>query len=87
MTEESTTERSFCNLPQITVSRLTTVEQFVLGVCRCWDVFVNDPDPTLAWRELTPVFVYMNVVGALCAFERAFTVLHRHPLQIGRAHV
>jgi hypothetical protein len=81
MAGESTGERSFRNLPQIRVSRLTTAEQFVLGVCRCWDVFMNDPDPTLAWRELTPVFVYMNVVGALCAFERAFKVLHRHPLR------
>jgi hypothetical protein len=50
-----------------------------------WDCLLfhrtEDPDPTLAWRELTPVFIYINVVGALCAFERAFTVLHRHPLR------
>ena len=68
--------------PRIPVSGLSTVEQFVLGVSRCWDAYMDDPDPAaLAWRELTPVFAYMNVMGALCAFERAFTVLHRHPLR------
>jgi len=66
----------------IPVSRLATAEQFVLGVCRCWDAFMDDPEPAaLAWRELTPVFAYMNVISALCAFERAFTVLHRHPFR------
>jgi hypothetical protein len=81
MASDSTDQRRFCNLQQMTLPRLTMAERFVLGACRCWDVFMRDPDPTLAWRELTPVFVYMNVVGALCAFERAFTVLHRHPLR------
>jgi hypothetical protein len=67
---------------RISVSRLATPEQFVLGVCRCWDAFMHDPDPaTLAWRDLTPVFAYMNVLSALCAFERAFNVLHRHPFR------
>jgi hypothetical protein len=64
------------------MTELTTAEQFVLGTCRCWDAFMSDADPAaLAWRELTPVFAYMNVMGALCAFERAFTVLHRQPLR------
>ncbi len=75
-------ERHLGGPARIPLSRLTTAEQFVLGVCRCWDAFMDDPDPaTLAWRELTPVFAYMNVMGALCAFERAFDVLHRHPLR------
>jgi hypothetical protein len=39
---------------------------------------MDDPDPTLAWRELTPVFAYMNVMGALCAFDRTFVALHRY---------
>ena len=42
------------------------------------DAFMHDPDPALARRELTLVFTYMNVVTAICAFERTFTVLHRH---------
>jgi hypothetical protein len=67
---------------QLQLTELTTAEQFVLGTCRCWDAFMGDPDPAaLAWRELTPVFAYMNVMGALCAFERTFTALHRHPLR------
>jgi hypothetical protein len=56
---------------------LSTAEQFVLGVCRCWDAFMEDPDPFLAWRELAPVFQYMNVLGALCAFDRTFALLRR----------
>ena len=77
MCNPSIHDRSFCELQQLTVDALTTPEQFVLGVCRCWDAFMDDADPTLAWRELTPVFAYMNVMGALCAFDRAFTALHR----------
>ncbi len=78
MAIETLRESGVRTRPQLAVATLTTVEQFVLGVCRCWDAFAGDPDPTLAWRELTPVFAYMNVMSALCAFERAFTVLHRH---------
>jgi hypothetical protein len=74
-------ERSIGGSPQIPLATLTIAEQFVLGACRCWDAFMDDPDPTLAWRELTPVFAYMNVVNALCAFERAFGVLRRHRLR------
>ncbi len=81
MSDRTMRERSFRALPQATVSTLTTAEQFVLGVCRCWDAFMDHPDPTLAWRELAPVFAYMNVMGALCAFDRAFTVLHVHRLR------
>jgi hypothetical protein len=82
MSSETTGERTFRELSSTTVAELTTAEQFVLGVCRCWDAFMAGPDPTtLAWRELTPVFAYMNVMGALCAFERMFTMLHRHPLR------
>jgi hypothetical protein len=63
------------------VYALTTAEQFVLGVCRCWDAFIDQPDASLAWRELTPVFTYMNVMGALCAFERLFMTLRRQPFR------
>jgi hypothetical protein len=81
MAGESAYERNVGGAWQATVSELTTAEQFVLGVCRCWDAFMHDPDPALARRELTPVFTYMNVVAAICAFERTFTVLHRHCLR------
>ena len=47
----------------------------MLGVCRCWDAFMAADDPSLAWRELAPAFAYMNVLGALCAFDRMFKVL------------
>jgi hypothetical protein len=70
-------ERTLREVPQMSVELLTTAERFVLGACRCWDAFMDDPDPALAWRELTPVFAYMNVMGALCAFDRTFTALHR----------
>src|SRR5271170_3262418 len=73
------TSRGQAGVPQ-TVAGLSTPEQFVLGVCRCWDAFVDGPDPTLAWRELTPVFAYMNVLGAFCAFERIFAVLRAQPM-------
>jgi hypothetical protein len=71
-------ERSFADLHQIVVPRLSTAEQFVVGVARCWDAFLIDPDPTLPWRELAPVFAFMNVMGALCAFDTAFHVLSAH---------
>jgi len=80
MAGEAICERSIGGSP-LKVAVLSTAEQFVLGVCRCWDAFMDDPDPTLAWRELTPVFTYMNVVRALCAFERTFIVLRRHRLR------
>jgi hypothetical protein len=74
-------ERSFERLHEIEVPNLDTAEQFVVGVSRCWDAFLEDPDPTIAWRELAPVFVYMNVVGALCAFDATFRILQRHRLR------
>jgi hypothetical protein len=70
-------ERSIGGAAQIAPEALSTPEQFVLGVCRCWDAFMDAPDPTLPWRELGPVFAYMNVPGALCAFERTFALLRR----------
>jgi hypothetical protein len=82
MAYQSMREPSGGGPPRFPLTELTTAEQFVLGTCRCWDAFMSDADPAaLAWRELTPVFAYMNVMGALCAFERTFTVLHRHPLR------
>jgi hypothetical protein len=68
--------RRFQQLPALQVEALSTPEQFVLGVCRCWDAFMEGPDPTQAWRELAPAFAYMNVLGALCAFDRVFKALH-----------
>ncbi len=80
MAYQSMRERNVDGPSRFPLAELTTAEQFVLGTCRCWDAFMDDPDPAgLAWREFTPVFAYMNVMGALCAFERTFTVLHRHP--------
>ena len=70
-------ERSISGAAQITREELSTPEQFVLGVCRCWDAFMDAADPTLPWRELGPVFAYMNVPAALCAFERTFALLRR----------
>lgn len=67
--------RQFRHLPTLSVDALSTPEQFVLGVCRCWDAFMAADDPTLAWRELAPAFAYMNVLGALCAFDCMFKVL------------
>jgi hypothetical protein len=68
--------RRFHDLPILSVDALSTPEQFVLGVCRCWDAFMEGSDPTLAWRELAPAFAYMNVLGALCAFDCVFKALH-----------
>jgi hypothetical protein len=68
--------RSFRLLPGLRVAALSTPEQFVLGVCRCWDAFMEGSDPTMAWRELAPAFAYMNVLGALCAFDCVFKALH-----------
>jgi hypothetical protein len=74
-------ERSFEKLQHMMVPNLNTVEQFIVGVSRCWDAFLADPDPTLAWRELAPVFAYMDVLGALCAFDAAFHVVQQHRLR------
>jgi hypothetical protein len=59
--------------------QLSTAEQFVLGVCRCWDAFAQGPDPAVAWHELAPVFFYMDVPTAMCAFEHVFDLLRRLP--------
>jgi hypothetical protein len=77
---ESSPMRSFETLPDLAVLGLDTTEQFVVGVARCWDAFLGDPDPTLAWRELAPVFTYMDVLGALCAFDTAFRVVDDYRL-------
>jgi hypothetical protein len=69
-------QRRFSHLPGLNVEALSTPEQFVIGVCRCWDAFMEGPDPALAWRELAPAFAYMNVLGALCAFDCVFKALH-----------
>jgi hypothetical protein len=79
-----THHREFRQLPALRVDALSTPEQFVLGVCRCWDAFMAADDPTLAWRELAPAFAYMDVLGALCAFDCTFKVLRserRRPLR------
>jgi hypothetical protein len=68
--------RRFSLLPRLAVDALSTPEQFVLGVCRCWDAFMEASDRSLAWRELAPAFAYMNVLGALCAFDCMFRLLH-----------
>jgi hypothetical protein len=73
--------RCFSALTQLATAHLTPAEQFVLGACRCWDAFMYDPDRTLAWRELAPVFAYMNVLNAMCAFDRTFECLHRYQPQ------
>ena len=62
MRGETMGERSIGDATRTAVAMLTTAEQFVLGVCRCWDAFMEDPDPALPWRELWPVFAYMNVL-------------------------
>lgn len=84
--EQNSIERSFAELHALKVPRLSTAEQFVVGVARCWDAFLADPDPTLPWRELAPVFAYMNVMGALCAFDTAFHVLSRHRTRVLQFH-
>jgi hypothetical protein len=53
MSSETTGERTFRELSSTTVAELTTAEQFVLGVCRCWDAFMVDEARMLcglAWR-------------------------------------
>ena len=70
--------RRFDQCHSLLVADITVPEQFVVGVLRCWDTFMADSDRTLPWRELAPVFDYMNVVGALCAFDAAFRVIDRH---------
>jgi hypothetical protein len=83
---KESSERSFADLHEIVVPRLSIAEQFVVGVTRCWDAFLADPDPTLPWRELAPVFAFMNVMGALCAFDTAFRVLSVHRLRLLEFH-
>lgn len=78
---ERSNERSFEELPCMTVAALDTAEQFVVGVFRCWDAFQRAPDPAIAWREFAPVFAYMGVLGALCAVDSAFHVVQQHRLQ------
>jgi hypothetical protein len=73
--------RSFAELPNYRVPDLSTAEQFVVGVFRCWDAFLADPDRQLAWRELYPVFAYMGVVRALCAVDAAFQVVRHSRLR------
>jgi hypothetical protein len=77
MATDGLRERRFAALDEIRVPGLTTAEQFIVGTCRCWDAFQAGPDPTRAYRELAPVFAYMNVMGAMCAFDSTFSVLHR----------
>ena len=72
-------QRCFDTLPALSTQECSVAEQFLLGACRCWDAFSSDPDPTLPWRHLAPVFAYMNVLGAMCAFERLFAVLVASP--------
>ena len=73
-------ERCFDELPHMTVPRLDTAEQFVVGVFRCWDALQADPDPGLAWRELAPVFAYMGALRALCAVDAAFHLVRKYRL-------
>jgi len=70
--------RRFSELPAISVPALATSEQFVVGACRCWDAFMGLRDPRIAYRLLAPAFDYMNVSGAMCAFDRAFAALYQH---------
>ena len=85
MAYQAVLERNVGGMSRIPVASLATAEQFVLGVCRCWDAYMDDPDPAaLAWRELTPVFAYMNVLNAFCAFDHTFVVLNRQPLRTPR---
>lgn len=81
MSDETTCNRDLGALPRLNVASLTPAEQFVLRACRCWDAFIDDPDSNLPWRELTPVFSFLNVAGALCAFECIFTQLQRQRLR------
>lgn len=73
--------RSFAELPNYRVPDLSTPEQFVVGVFRCWDALMADPDRRLAWRELYPVFAYMGVVRALCAVDTAFQMVSEYRLR------
>ena len=61
------------------MSRIEVCEQFMVGSLRCWDAFMLSTDPLLPIRQLAPVFAYMNVLSALCAFEKAFCALHASP--------
>jgi hypothetical protein len=77
-------KRRFSQLANLRVDALSTPEQFVLGVCRCWDAFMSASEPDLAWRELAPAFAFMNVLGALCAFDRIFALLRSETLRCWR---
>lgn len=77
-------KRRFSQLANLRVDALSTPEQFVLGVCRCWDAFMTASEPGLAWRELAPAFAFMNVLGALCAFDRVFALLRNETLRCWR---
>lgn len=73
--------RSMADLGEITVPALTTAEQFLIGVWRCSDVFAGHLDPRVARCLLCPAFAYMNVLGAFCAFDRAFDALQANRLR------
>jgi hypothetical protein len=68
-------------LSDITVPALSTAEQFLIGVWRCWDVFAERLDPRVARCLLCPAFAYMNMLGAFCAFDRAFDALQANRLR------
>lgn len=70
--------RRFCDVCSLTVQALSEGEQFVVGVWRCWDALTHDRDAELAPRLLGPVFEYMNMPGAWCAFGRACDALRRY---------
>ncbi len=77
----NTPGRSIDDLAEITLPELSTAEQFLIGVWRCWDVFAERVDPRVAQCLLCPAFAYMNVLGAFCAFDRAFDALQANRLR------
>lgn len=74
--------RSLGTLADLSMSRCEVSEQFMVGSLRCWDAFMLTADPILPIRQLAPVFAYMNVLEALCAFEKAFCALHASPRRL-----
>ncbi len=74
-------QRHFGDLYTLTVTQLSTQEQFVVGVWRCCDAFATSADPTLARRLLAPAFAYMGMLRAFCAFDRAFFELRAHSVR------
>ncbi len=48
--------RDFCAMSEITVSQLSTAEQFVVGVWRYWDAFAASAERMPALRLLGPAF-------------------------------